>query len=357
MLTLKEHLNLGKLAKAAIFYLVLIMLFFIVVEGLSSVTMFIIGIFTRHEAREAKHAQYDELLGWVNKPNVYIKDLYGPNVYLRTNSQGFRSNTDFTANIPQGKIRIICTGDSFTLGYGVDNDNAWCQLLSANDERLETVNMGQGGYGIDQAYLWYMRDGRKLEHDIHIFAFIDDDFRRATSSKFWNYQKPVFKLKGDTLIIDNVPVPRYQFETPVLTRIATNWRNFQMFQLLGRMRERSKVQLIPYKGFDEPIRNIALKIFEALHQAHKEKGSTLVVLYLPTDYDYSHEVPWRKFLSDEFKKRDIIFIDMTPEFVKQPMNLMFKVHYSEYGNKYLADALYKKLTAIPEIRNKLSKVR
>ena len=343
--------------KSAILYLALIIFIFIAMEGLSSVAMFIIGILTPHKAQEAKHAQYDELLGWVNKPNIYIKDLYGTNVYLRTNSQGFRNNKDFTTTIPQGKIRIICTGDSFTLGYGVDNDNSWCQLLSANDERLETVNMGQGGYGIDQAYLWYMRDGRKLEHDIHIFAFIDDDFRRATSSRFWNYQKPVFKLQGDTLVLENVPVPKYQFETPVLTRIATNWRNFQMFQLIERIREKSKVQIIPYKGFDEQIRKIALKIFEALHQANKEKGSILVVLYLPTDYDYSHEVPWRKFLSDELKKRDIIFIDMTPEFIKQPIDLMFRVHYSEYGNRYVADALYKKLLTFPEIEDKFSKVR
>ena len=28
--------------------------------------------------------------------------------------------------------------------------------------------MGQGGYGIDQAYLWYKRDGTKLDHDVQI---------------------------------------------------------------------------------------------------------------------------------------------------------------------------------------------
>ena len=77
--------------------------------------------------------------------------MYGPNVYLRTNSQAFRNNADFSATAPEPKARIICSGEFFTFGYGVDIDSTWCQLLASRNNRLEMVNMGQGGYGVDQA--------------------------------------------------------------------------------------------------------------------------------------------------------------------------------------------------------------
>ena len=51
--------------------------------------------------------------------------------------------------MPPGKTRIICSGDSFTLGFGVDNEHTWPQQLAARNANLETVNMGQGGYGAD----------------------------------------------------------------------------------------------------------------------------------------------------------------------------------------------------------------
>ena len=56
---------------------------------------------------ERRHTQYDPDLGWVNEPNIDIPDMYGPGIYLRTNSQGFRNNHDISPAVPAGKARII----------------------------------------------------------------------------------------------------------------------------------------------------------------------------------------------------------------------------------------------------------
>src|SRR5207237_1214574 len=119
---------------------------------------------------EQMHTTYDAELGWAHRRSVSVPDLYGSGVFLKTNSQGFRGDHEIAAEEPKDRVRVICSGDSFTLGYGVDDDHAWCAQLMAMDSRLETVNMGQGGYGVDQAYLWYVRDGRALEHTVQIFA-------------------------------------------------------------------------------------------------------------------------------------------------------------------------------------------
>lgn len=134
-------------------------------EGASSLTLKIWdslkkGISARdNRVVERAHTRYDPELGWVNLPRFHDPDLYGPGLDLQTNAQGFRERQDTTPAPAPGTTRVFCIGDSFTLGFGVGNDYSWCHYLEGLQPGLETVNMGQGGYGVDQAYLWYKRDG------------------------------------------------------------------------------------------------------------------------------------------------------------------------------------------------------
>ena len=48
--------------------------------------------------------------------------MYGWQKYVRTNSLGFRNETETDTVAPPGKLRIICAGNSFTYGQGVAND-------------------------------------------------------------------------------------------------------------------------------------------------------------------------------------------------------------------------------------------
>src|SRR5262249_57725400 len=97
--------------------------------------------------------QYDPDLGWVTAPQKDLPDLDGPGMSVRTNAQGFRNTHAISLAVPAGKVRLLCSGDSFTFGYSVGNEHTWCQRLEALDPRFETVNLGVNGYGVDQAYL------------------------------------------------------------------------------------------------------------------------------------------------------------------------------------------------------------
>ena len=66
-------------------------------------------------------------------------------------------------------------------------------------KRLETVNLGQGGYGVDRAYLWYKRNETNLEHDIVVLAFISDDSWRMESDTFFGYGKPYLTIRDGEL--------------------------------------------------------------------------------------------------------------------------------------------------------------
>ena len=362
--------NINQYIKTIFFILIINVLLLLFLEGLTS-TFVVVRDFIRSVDRppERRYTKYDDLLGWSNIPNHEVKDLYGTGIYLKTNSQGFRNHQDFSLEVPRGKTRIICCGDSFALGHGVDNEHAWCEQLSSIDKRLETINMGQAGYGIDQAYLWYMRDGRKLEHNIHLFAFTTEDFDRMKDKERAFYGKPVLKVVKGELKIDNVPVPKYPLVLRKL-REHTQESQFRLYELLRRIIKKICLSSIPNKNsqkkdtgliaFDDENKETVLKVFESLQKVNKEKDSTLILVYLPSDEDYIYYQPetnlWREWLKIETAKRKILYIDLYDDFLKMSFAeavTLFNArdrHYSNKGNKFVAEVLYRKLLSLGKIK-------
>jgi hypothetical protein len=175
-------LSATKVLKKASFGLVAAAVLFLLFEGFSSIALIVHQVACCRVVFAGRlHSRYDRELGWVGIPNLYAADVYGPGKYVKTNSLGYRNQRDFDRRVPPGNVRVLCSGDSMTFGLGVANDDAWCQALEARDPRLQTVNMGQSGYGIDQMFLWYRRDIDRLDADVHILAAIDNDFVRMLS--------------------------------------------------------------------------------------------------------------------------------------------------------------------------------
>jgi hypothetical protein len=340
---------------------------FLLFEGFSS--LLIVGQEAFKASRglaERTHTQYDAELGWVNIPNVTIPGLYGPGTYLRTNSRGFRNNIDFGTAIPQGKVRAICSGDSFTLGYGVSNDDTWCQGLAKIDARLETVNMGQGGYGIDQAYLWYQRDGTVLDHDIHLFAFIGQDLKRMEAGAFDGYPKPTLALEGGRLVTRGVPVPRIGAESR-LTKGLYQMYDLRSVMLLRGLFFSRKGGLAKGSAEDPPTVAIAAEVLRRLQEINRNKSSTLVVVFLPTVENYQIVSAQVESLHQEALRSGILWVDLAPDFRTlpeseveglfiQPGQVPFagaNGHYNAAGNRFVAQRLYKHLTSIPAVEAKL----
>ena len=337
---------------------------FVIAEGVAS-TFFVAGQVRFGAMAERLYTQFDPELGWVAKPNVYLKDVYGPSIYLRTDARGFRSGKEFTARVPAGKWRVICSGDSFTLGYGVDNEHTWCRLLEAADPRLETVNMGQGGYGLDQAYLWYKRDGERLEHNLHIMAVIGDDFRRMESSDFIGYAKPTLAVRGGRLVVEHVPVPRNPEFEPWLRRNSGAISQLRSVWLLGYLGRRIEpgwkgLRFVPDGGPAPDEKRVVDKILESLQASNARGRSGFVFVYLPTEQDIykpGYRAGWRAFLRER-ARAGLPFIDLTDDFLNLPfsrMNAMFIHdaaqglaigHYTAAGNEFVAQRLSERLRAI-----------
>jgi hypothetical protein len=308
--------NSHKIIKIGLGNIIVFILLFTILEGGSSFYFAYQDI--RNEIKkkvflaERLHTEYDSLLGWINKPNISIDHMYGPNMHLKINGQRFRNNKDFTIRVPKGKIRVICSGDSFTLGYGVDNSQTWCKLLEHIDPRIESINMGQGGYGIGQAYLWYKRDGALLDHNIHIFAFISADFTRMMQKSFMGVPKPLLRSRNGKILVENIPISRLSYH-----KFLKYFRFFSFVRLSGEIREGkfSNTLDTPEIFIEGEGEELTGTIFDSLKNINKSKGSKLIIVHLPTANEYwnKYNDGFHEFIQQEVEKRGIMYLNLIKE--------------------------------------------
>jgi len=364
--------GLRRSAAFVLYNIVAVLLLLLLAEGVTSVYFTFRGAFANPDIAERLHTEYDRELGWINLPNVYLPNMYGPGKFLRTNSQRFRNDADFSKNVPPDKVRVICSGDSFTLGFGVDNKHTWPYLLAAQAPNLEAVNMGQGGYGADQAYLWYKRDGVNLDHDIQIFALVFPDAYRMQHAEFVGYGKPVLAVENGHVVATNVPVPRTTKSwSPRLERMENALSNLSITRLLHHAFGLGGAPFGAASGSadNQETSRVLSAMLDDLHETNRAKNSVLVLAYLPIREELTGQpgAPWRGFLAEYARQHHLLYLDLTDDFRRLPPAEMDKLfigggdvdflgaegHYTEAGNEFVAGLIYRRLQANPETAAKL----
>lgn len=293
--------------------------------------------------REVSHCEYDPDLGWRHVANKHVPDLYGPGLGLRTNGQHMRGTRDYPLEDSADKYRILCLGDSFTMGYGVADDETYPAMLAQLHPSIETINMGLGGYGLDQCYLWYERDGTKFAVDVLLCALIIGDFFRMNPmGNVADIPKPVLELRDGNPVAVNTPVTNIL--VPAFTaRVMRLWEQSALASLLPRTLAAPAMGPVALqKQYFVPI---ALRIFEILRDRSRERGQLFVVAMLPAQEEVAQ--PRLEIVDDwlrpALEERGIPFVDLRPAFQKVPKSELaeyFTVgHYSKRGNLVAARAL------------------
>ena len=350
----------SRFAKATAGVLAATVVLFFVVEGLASTI--VVGRVVAdgfQSLGDRSHSRYDAELGWVNMTRASVPDMYGPGISLVTNAQGFRNERDTDRAVPQGRTRVLCSGDSFTLGVGVSTRDAWCNALERIDPRIDAVNMGQGGYGVDQAYLWYLRDAAAIDYQVHVFAFIATDFERMRNDTFLGYGKPTLAIEDGALVVGNTPVP-YRTTTDVKRRaIFQTVSSFRVVQLLQSFGGPPKPELAPAGNAADPLRPVVDAVITSIAQENARRKSRLLFVFLPTrdDYDRSIADGWRHFVRAVAERERVPFVDLVERlralpvaqidaFFLRPGDVPYghaEGHYSVRGNEFVSRTLYEYL--------------
>jgi len=160
-------------------------------------------------AKDSTYVQPDPDLGWSLRPS-------GASEPHTANAQGIRAAPDrvYTSSVPPGRVRVALFGDSFTHGDDLPLEDTWSDLLERSDPKLEVLNFGIPGYGTDQAFLRYRRDGKKFQHSAVVLAIWPEDIVRnlnifrfyMTPSANLGGPKPRFVSAGGRLAVIDQPV-------------------------------------------------------------------------------------------------------------------------------------------------------
>lgn len=115
-----------------------------------------------------------------NIPNVtYHQKTPEIWVELRINSQGIRSDKEFTLDKPDDTFRIILLGDSFFMGYEVELENSMSWLLEdkLNDKGLKTevINLAVSGFGTAENLITLKNRGTKFNPNLVIMEWHSTD--------------------------------------------------------------------------------------------------------------------------------------------------------------------------------------
>lgn len=174
--------------------------------GLPSLNLLKMNAFV--ESERGKFTIYDATLGWKGRENVEDDFRWiDCTCHVKQNRYGFRG-TAVSPERTHKKKRLLVLGDSYTWGFGVDENRIFTALLEKKGE-WEVLNFGISGYGNDQELLLWETLGKKWKPDVVLLMVnLWTDLWDNTSSQRYGYEKPLFLLdKKGNLILTNVPVP------------------------------------------------------------------------------------------------------------------------------------------------------
>jgi len=157
------------------------------------------------------YVRFDQELGWVTNPDTVGHDT---RVTYRNNIAGMRADREYPAEARPGIRRLAAFGESFTYCQEVDASDCWTDSLERLWPGTEVLNFGVPGYGPDQAWLRYQRDGGQYESCAVLIGFMVENVNRVVNRFYPFYQpdtglvasKPRFLLADDSLTLLPSPV-------------------------------------------------------------------------------------------------------------------------------------------------------
>lgn len=231
--------------------------------------------------------QFDEILGWSLKPLSYATSKRtGYEIEYRINSKGLRDD-ETSYEKPQGKFRIVLLGDSRTFGFGVPIEKHFTTLLEGHFKDVEVINMGVGGFGVDQELLFLRSEGFRYRPDLVLAYVAHYGAHRHMHSERFGKKKPRFVLIDGKLTLTNSPVVDSQ---SVLQKIDA-WfeRNSEAYGILSNrvaglisQNQPSPKQKDAQNSKDEAFRKelhaLGAAIISAMHEESSKHGASFVLV-------------------------------------------------------------------------------
>ncbi|MGH7908500.1 MAG: SGNH/GDSL hydrolase family protein, partial [Thermodesulfobacteriota bacterium] len=343
------------------------------VRGIEYIPISAASISPRHKdilenllAGKTTYVGFSSTLGWTIKPNGFAPRY-------RANSAGIRANREFALHPPRSTLRVAAFGDSFTHADDVETKDTWQEVLMRTHERVEVLNFGVGGYGLDQAFLRYRQDGVRFNPDIVLIGFMSENIYRTVSVYRPFYApvtnlplaKPWFTIQNDALVLMDNPTPTLSHYRELLThpesvlpRLGAHDHFFHTWYKQGTMdflpslrlfkiaryrilAPRSGIEKSGVYATDSHAFKITAAVFELFFESARRNGSLPIALIFPSDRDIARfrAKGTKRYapLLDHLQAKGLPYIDLLDGFETQgnrvPVDALAPDHYSPLGNQ------------------------
>ena len=202
--------------------------------------------------------RFDKHLGWKLKP--YVKDRVITSdfdVVYSINSKGIRDK-EIPFQKPAREFRIIALGESTVFGWGINYGQRFTDIMEQSLKHVEVINMGVGGFGIDQSLLQLKKGGFRYNPDL-VVLFVSDYFLERCKDFItsWDAFKPRFVLNEDEtklilqdvdFVKDTLGSQKINYEFKVYLENASKW-------VKGTILRKSKLlSLLKYSVFYKKVK-------------------------------------------------------------------------------------------------------
>lgn len=146
--------------------------------------------------------QFDSALGWSKTPERTVhRKTEEYDVHFAINELGLRDDEEMKVEKPEDTQRVICLGDSFTLGYTVERQHLFVDQLenwwNEEERKVQVVNTGTEGYSTDQEVAWLLKHGDDWQPDLVLLFAYENDIYYNGAQKYSYFPKPRFDAQGN----------------------------------------------------------------------------------------------------------------------------------------------------------------
>lgn len=310
--------------------------------------------------------QFDKEFGYRFIPQLKTRINTSEGGYLlRTNSHGFRNDTEFTLD----ENPVCVYGDSFTAGDFVSNGKRYTDVLSKNLDSI-VYNFGLPGSGTDQQYLVFNHFKPMLNPSKTIIALQIENIRRVNSKYryFKNeigdmicYPKPYFELENSDLVLKNVPVPNDLYEFDQLpenekTKVDVGGKYLGLRNIINRLGVKEFVQKVakvqPLPEYDKSSNKEWILLSKILKKWVKEVPGQVYVFVIPTYHyieEYADYNPFYKRFEEFANDTNATVLNPIKEILDLPIETRKKfrfetdIHPTPLAHEFYGSFLSKKL--------------
>ncbi|MBA4850070.1 SGNH/GDSL hydrolase family protein [Emticicia sp. BO119] len=340
---------------------------------------------------------YDEKLGgMVPVPNQTGFKNY-PGVYYyeyKNNDIGMRDNRK-VSDYKKYPYKILCLGDSFTYGWGVNDNETFARILEKkiNKDSVAVLNAGVSGAGTDYALRFFQVRGKELSPNTVIYFYFDNDINDNKANAYFHIENDTIKLnEQNSYATINALKKNKLVQNKIYNWLSSNSQLFGLIRYnVGLMwnkkvseankasetnsESKTNSKLPDNRGIDT-TRNTAkqektdpakqksqllpedplyhtYKYLSALEIATKKQGVNFFVFYIPAhtsleEYQKSGTIGVENALNNYCRQNQIKFFSFSNEIekVKNPIESLYlpvDYHWNKKGHSLAGNYLYQTL--------------